>query len=83
MLIVYLLRHLLLLAPQFIPLLARIPHQSPLHAPFVEDPDTPQPSVFGTDRENVHIVIKSDILFTPVRSIDATANALTHIYFIV
>ena len=83
MLIVYLLHHLLLLTPQCIPLLVRILHQSPLHAPFVEDPDTLLPSVFGMDRENVHIVIKLDILFTPVRPIDATANALTHIYFIV
>ena len=83
MLIVYLLRHLLLLAPQCIPLLARIPHQLPLHALFVEDLDTPQLNVFGTDLENVHIVIRLDILFTPVQSIDATANALIHIYFIV
>ena len=83
MLIVYLLRRLRLLTPQCIPLLAHIPHQSPLHAPSVEDPDTPQLNAFGTDRENVHIVIRSDTLFTPVRSIDVTANALTHIYFIV
>ena len=83
MLINYLLLHLLLLEPQYIPLLAHIRHLSPLHALSVNDLVTPRPNVFGMDRDNVHIVKKSVTPSILVLFIDATANALIHIYFIV